>query len=78
MTIAPQTFRTMTELIAETLANPVIGAAGTAFLMAGVALWLAGAWWAYADASRRTGKTAAQTAQRARTPASGTLAGSTR
>ena len=44
----------MTDLIAETLANPIIGAAGTALAMAGVALWLAGAWWAYADASRRT------------------------
>ncbi len=44
----------MTELIAETFANPIFGAAGTAVLMAGTALWLAGAWWAYADASRRT------------------------
>ena len=44
----------MTELLAETLANPIIGAAGTAVVMAGVALWLAGAWWAYADASHRT------------------------
>ncbi len=44
----------MTDLLAETLANPIIGAAGTAVVMAGVALWLAGAWWAYADASHRT------------------------
>ena len=44
----------MTELIAEAFASPIFGAAGTAVLMAGVALWLAGAWWAYADASRRT------------------------
>jgi hypothetical protein len=44
----------MTELIAETLANPIIGAAGTALVLAAVALWLAGAWWAHADAARRT------------------------
>jgi hypothetical protein len=44
----------MSELIAETLANPLVGATGTALVLAGVALWLAGAWWAYADASRRT------------------------
>jgi hypothetical protein len=44
----------MEELIAETLANPIVGATGTALVLAGVALWLAGAWWAYADASRRT------------------------
>jgi hypothetical protein len=44
----------MDDLIAETLANPIIGATGTALVLAGVALWLAGAWWAYADASRRT------------------------
>ena len=49
----------MSELIAQTLANPAVGAAGTAVLMAVVALWLAAAWWAYADASRRTESTLA-------------------
>ena len=44
----------MTDLIAETLANPAVGAVGTAVLMAVGALWLAAAWWAYADATRRT------------------------
>jgi hypothetical protein len=44
----------MSELLAQTLADPAIGAAGSAIVMAGIALWLAGAWWAYADASRRT------------------------
>ena len=43
----------MTDLVAQTLSNPAIGAFGTAVAMAGVALWLAGAWWAYADAARR-------------------------
>jgi hypothetical protein len=43
----------MSDLIAQTLANPAIGAFGTAVVLAVIALWLAGAWWAYADASRR-------------------------
>jgi hypothetical protein len=43
----------MPDLIAQTLSNPAIGAFGTAVAVAGVALWLAGAWWAYADAARR-------------------------
>jgi RNA polymerase subunit RPABC4/transcription elongation factor Spt4 len=43
----------MPDLIAQTLSNPAIGVLGTAVVLAGVALWLAGAWWAYADASRR-------------------------
>lgn len=44
----------MADLVAQTLANPAIGAFGTAIAMAGVALWLAAAWWAYGDAARRT------------------------
>ena len=44
----------MTDLLAETLNDPAIGAFGTAVVMAVVALWLAAAWWAYADAARRT------------------------
>jgi hypothetical protein len=43
----------MPDLIAQVLADPAVGALGTAVAMAAVALWLAGAWWAYADASRR-------------------------
>jgi hypothetical protein len=44
----------MSDLISQTLSNPAIGAFGIAVAAAGVALWLAGAWWAYADATRRT------------------------
>src|SRR5215212_9023637 len=44
----------MTDLLAETLSNPAVAAIGTAISMAVVALWLAAAWWAYADAARRT------------------------
>jgi hypothetical protein len=43
----------MPDLIAQTLSNPAVGAFGTAVAVAVVALWLAGAWWAYADAARR-------------------------
>lgn len=43
----------MSDLISQTLSNPAIGAFGTAVAVAVVALWLAGAWWAYADAARR-------------------------
>jgi hypothetical protein len=44
----------MSELIAQTLNDPALGAVGTAVVLAVIALWLAGAWWAYADAARRT------------------------
>ena len=44
----------MTDLLAQTLANPAVGAVGTAILLAVLALWIAAAWWAYADAARRT------------------------
>jgi hypothetical protein len=44
----------LAETLADTLADPAIGGLGTAVLMAVVALWLAAAWWAYTDASRRT------------------------
>ena len=44
----------MSDLIAQTLSNPAIGAFGSALALAAVALWLAGAWWAYADATRRS------------------------
>src|SRR6185503_4158090 len=44
----------MEDLIAETLANPLVTGALSAVGIAVVALWLAAAWWAYADAARRT------------------------
>ncbi|HET9850952.1 MAG TPA: hypothetical protein VFP56_00435 [Candidatus Limnocylindrales bacterium] len=43
----------MSDLLAETLNDPAVGAVGTAVVFAGIALWLAAAWWAYADAARR-------------------------
>ena len=48
----------MSNLIDDVLANPIVGAVGTALAVAGVALWLAAAWWASRDAARRTGSTA--------------------
>jgi hypothetical protein len=44
----------MSNLIDDVLANPLVGAAATAVAVGGVALWIAGAWWAWRDASRRT------------------------
>jgi hypothetical protein len=43
----------MKDVFDELLANPALQAVGTAILLAVVALWLAAAWWAYQDASRR-------------------------
>jgi hypothetical protein len=43
----------MKDVIDELLANPLLHTIGIALLLAGVALWLAAAWWAYQDASRR-------------------------
>ena len=53
VTSAPQTERGMSDLISQTLSDPALGAFGTAVALAGVGLWLAGAWWAYADATHR-------------------------
>ena len=47
----------MSNLIDDALANPIVGAAGTALAIAAVALWLAAAWWTWRDAARRTGST---------------------
>jgi hypothetical protein len=44
----------MSDVFDEILANPIIHTVGVAILLAAVALWLAAAWWAYQDASRRT------------------------
>lgn len=49
----------MSDLIAETIANPMVSAVGTALVLAGVALWIVAAWWAYRDAARRSESTAA-------------------
>jgi hypothetical protein len=45
----------MTEIVAQTLSNPVIPAIGLAVGATIAALWLAAAWWAYRDAARRAG-----------------------
>ena len=42
------------DVIDEILGNPMVHTVGMAVLLAGIALWLAAAWWAYQDASRRT------------------------
>jgi RNA polymerase subunit RPABC4/transcription elongation factor Spt4 len=44
----------MSDLIAETLADPAIAGFGMAVGLGLTALWLAAAWWAHADATRRT------------------------
>ena len=49
----------MKDVIAELLANPLLQTVGTSVLLAVVALWLAAAWWAYQDASRRKESTLA-------------------
>ncbi|MEO8274259.1 MAG: hypothetical protein ABI620_09355 [Chloroflexota bacterium] len=58
-TIDPDTEANMSNLIDDTLANPLIGTAATALAIAAVALWIAGAWWAWRDAARRTESTVA-------------------
>jgi hypothetical protein len=44
----------MNDVLDEILSNPIVHTVGVAILLAAVALWLAAAWWAYQDASRRT------------------------
>jgi hypothetical protein len=44
----------MSDLLAQVLDTPAVGAVGTAVALAALALWLAAAWWAYGDAARRT------------------------
>lgn len=48
----------MSNLFDDFLANPLIGTTATALAVAGVALWIAAAWWAWRDAGRRTESTA--------------------
>jgi RNA polymerase subunit RPABC4/transcription elongation factor Spt4 len=43
----------MKDVFSEILSNPTVHVVGLAILLAVVALWLAAAWWAYNDASRR-------------------------
>lgn len=49
----------MPELIDDFLASPIVSAAVMAMAGATIALWVAAAWWAYADAIRRTETTLA-------------------
>jgi hypothetical protein len=49
----------MSDLIAEVLADPAVTAMTTAIGAAVIVLWMAAAWWAYADATRRTESTLA-------------------
>ena len=50
-----QTDPTMTDIINQALDNPIIPAIGLALASTAGALWIAAAWWAYRDASWRTG-----------------------
>jgi hypothetical protein len=43
------------QAFSDVLADPAVSAIGGAIAVAGVALWVAAAWWAYCDATRRTG-----------------------
>lgn len=47
----------MDDVIADVLNDPAVTALGTAIAGAMVALWVAAAWWAFTDATRRTGST---------------------
>lgn len=49
----------MDDVFAELLANPTVHMVGIALALAGIALWLAAAWWAYQDANRRFESTVA-------------------
>jgi len=49
----------MTDFIDRTLADPAVTTVGLAIATAWIALWLATAWWAYADAARRSHSIAA-------------------
>lgn len=49
----------MKDVLDEFLSNPTVHTVGLALLLAGIAVWLAAAWWAYQDASRRKESTLA-------------------
>jgi hypothetical protein len=42
------------DILAQIFANPIVSSTALALGIGAVALWLAAAWWAYGDASRRT------------------------
>lgn len=44
----------MSNLIDDFFANPIVGSVAAAIAIAGVALWIAAAWWAWRDAARRS------------------------
>ena len=45
----------MTEILADALDDPIFPAIGLALVSTAAALWVAGAWWTYRDATWRTG-----------------------
>lgn len=45
----------MSDVLSQALANPLLETIAASLLVAAIALWLAAAWWAYADAGRRSG-----------------------
>ena len=47
----------MDDIVADILNDPAVSAIGLAIGAGAVALWLAAAWWVYADATRRTDST---------------------
>jgi len=47
----------MTDIVANALDNPIFPAIGLALAATAGALWVAGAWWTYRDATWRTGST---------------------
>jgi RNA polymerase subunit RPABC4/transcription elongation factor Spt4 len=55
VTGAPHTDRTVNDVLDQILADPMVTTIGAAIGAAFIALWLAAAWWAYADATHRTG-----------------------
>lgn len=44
----------MSNLFDDFFASPIVGAIGTAIAIAGIALWIAAAWWTWRDAARRS------------------------
>jgi double zinc ribbon protein len=55
VTGAPHTDRTVNDVLGQILADPLVTTIGGAIVVGAIALWVAAAWWAYADAVHRTG-----------------------
>jgi hypothetical protein len=55
VTDGQQTVATMSDIVNQVLDNPIIPAIGLGLAATVGALWVAGAWWAYRDATWRTG-----------------------